>query len=299
MFSDDKTHNLASCRANLFSELDAAVADAGHEWLQQALQTIAESSQPAEDLGRYSAMAKRKLGSVRLAAAGAIDTTFAPLDIRRWTSAEAARLILLMTAVARDPEQSESIVTSYFRMGDESERIALVRGLIFFAPGAYLTELALDAGRTNNLELLAALTLDNPYPACFYDDAAFNQMVLKGLFLGLAIERVEGIEQRANPDLARMCENYVVEREAAGRAVPVDIWLAIGPFASTTGRQQMIDYLAHAEAGHRYYTALALCQRLSQDPPLAERLRQHLLNEPEPMIRKLLQDTLQVETNHK
>jgi hypothetical protein len=122
-------------------------------------------------------------------------------------------------------------------------------------------------------------------------------MVLKALFLGLAIERIEGIEQRTNPDLTRMCENYVVEREAAGRTVPNDIWLAIGPFASDTGRQQMIDYLDHENVGHRYYSTLALVQRLSQDPTLTTILKQRLETEQEPMIHKLLQDTLQAELN--
>jgi hypothetical protein len=240
-------------------------------------------------------MAKRKLGTVSLEQAAAIDTTFSPLDIRRWTIAEAARLVLLMSAIERDPDMAENIIISYYKMGDESERIALVRGLIFFAPGEYLTELALDVGRTNNLEVLAALTLDNPYPASFYSEQAFNQMVLKGLFLGLAIERIVGIEQRANPDLSRMCENYVVEREAAGRSVPVDIWLGVGPFASETGRQQMVDYLGNKDIGHRYYSALALVQRLSQDPSLKAILEQHFYTEQEPMIRKLLQDTLQID----
>jgi hypothetical protein len=285
-------HSLEASKASLFRESEPYFSESGRQWLRDAMQAIAESNQPAEDLGLYSAMAKRKLGSIWLENAGAIDTRFSPLDVRRWSTADTGRLLLLISAIERDPDQVDTVVTSYYRMGDESEHIAVIRGLIFFAPGEYLTELALDAGRTNNLELLAALALDNPYPACFYPESSFNQMVLKCLFLGLAIERVEGIEQRANPELARMCENYVVEREAAGRSVPMDIWLAIGPFASATGRQQMVDYLGHDEPGHRYYCALALGQRLSQDPSLAAILRQRLESEPDPMIRKLLQENL-------
>ena len=294
-------HKLKTSKNDLIRESEPFISESGQKWFQDALQTIAASDQVIEDLGLYSAMAKRKLGSVSLhnatTCAEVIDTNFSPLDIHRWTSADAARLILLMSAIERDPDQAESIIFSYYKMGDEAEHIALVRGLIFFAPGEYLTELALDIGRTNNLEVLAALTLDNPYPACFYSEQAFNQMVLKALFLGLAIERIEGIEQRANADLTRMCENYVGEREAAGRTVPTDIWLAIGPFASETGKQQMIDYLDHENVGHRYYSALALVQRLSQDHTLTAILKQRLATEQEPMIHKLLQDTLQAELN--
>jgi len=285
-------HKLEAKKKDLIRELEPFLSESSQQWFQETLQIIATSSNVIEDLGLYSAMTKRKLGAEPLKDAAIIDTNFSPLDIRRWSYADAARLIMLMTAIERDLEQAENIITSYYKMGDEAEHIALVQGLIFFAPADYLTELALDVGRTNNLEVLAALTLDNPYPASFYNDQAFNQMVLKGLFLGLAIERIEGIEQRANPDLTRMCENYVVERQEADRTVPADIWLAIGPFATDTGTAQMIDYLDHENVSHRYYSALALVQRLSQDETLTAILRQRLQSEQEPMIRQLLQDSL-------
>lgn len=285
-------HKLEKYKNELLRELDSYITESGRQWFRDTLQTIANSDQLIEDLGLYSAMAKRKLGSEPLKNAAVIDTTFSPLDIHRWTCADAARVMLVMTAIECKPDQAENIIRSYFKMGDEAEHIALIRSLIFFAPGDYLTEIALDAGRTNNLEVLAALTLDNPYPACFYNEHAFNQMVLKGLFLGLAIERIDGIEQRANTDLSRMCENYVVERQNADRTVPTDIWLAIGPFASETGKQQIIDHLEHNDVAHRYYSALALVQRLSQDNTLTTILEQRLAIEQEPMIRKLLQDSL-------
>lgn len=286
-------HKLEKYKNDLLKESDSYINESGRQWLKDTLQTIATSDQLIEDLGLYSAMAKRKLGSALLKNAAVIDTTFSPLDIHRWTCADASRVILVMTAIEHKPDQAENIIRSYYKMGDEAEHIALIRSLIFFAPGDYLTEIALDAGRTNNLEVLAALTLDNPYPACFYNEHAFNQMVLKGLFLGLAIERIEGIEQRANADLSRMCENYVVERQNADRTVPTDIWLAIGPFASETGKQQIIDHLDHDKVAHRYYSTLALVQRLSQDNTLTAILEQRLTKEQEPMLRKLLQDSLQ------
>jgi hypothetical protein len=297
MLSGTNKDYLNHIDAKLHTTLDGVASASGLVWLRQALETVAASKRIEEDLGRYSAMAKRKLGTARLEHAQVIDTTFSPLDIRRWSCAEAGRLALLISAVKHHPEMTEFLLRTYYRLGDESERIALVRGLIFFAPGQYLTELALEAGRTNNLEILAALTLDNPYPASFFTNQAFNQMVLKGLFLGLAIERIVGIEQRANTDLSRMCENYVVERELAGRKVPEDIWLAIAPFTSELGRTQMIKYLDHETIGHRYYCALSLCQKLSKDPTLKSLLEERLSIEKNTMIRKFLEDSLQPGTN--
>ena len=285
-------HGLATSKATLTRESAPYFSESGRDWFNQALHTLSASNQVIEDLGLYSAMAKRKLGAEKLQQAALIDNEYSALDVSRWTSAEAARLVLLMTAIECNPTQAESVINAYYRMGDESEHMALLRGLIFFAPAEYLGVIALDAGRTNNLEVLAALSLDNPYPGCFYSEDQFNQMVLKSLFLGLAIERIAGLARRANADLARMGENYVVEREEAGRPVPVDIWLAIGPCASETGRQQMIDYLEHEEIGHRYYCSLGLIQRLSQDPSLLPILKQRLDTEQESLILELLQDAL-------
>lgn len=297
MLSDTNTDYLDYIDARLYAALDGAASVSALAWLKQALETVATSARIEEDLGLYSAMLKRKLGTARLEHTQVIDTAFSPLDIRRWTSAEAGRLVLLICATKNHPEITESLLRTYYRMGDESERIALIKGLIFFTPGQYLTELALDAGRSNSLEMLAALTLDNPYPANFFSTQAFNQMVLKGLFLGLAIERVVGIDQRANADLSRMCENYVIERELAGRTVPEDIWLPIAPFASEWGRAHMIKYLDNESIGHRYYCALSLCRKLSKDPTLKPLLEGRLNIEQNTMIRKLLQDNLQLATH--
>ena len=288
----NENHSLKSGKAALIKESASYFSESGQEWFNEAQQALVASDQIIEDLGLYSAMAKRKLGEERLQQATIVDTRFSPVDISRWTSAETARLILLMTSIENNPAQAESIISAYYRMGDESEHMALIRGLIFFAPADFLSVIALDVGRTNNLKVLAALTLDNPYPACFFSEEQFNQMVLKALFLGLAIERIAGLNQRANPDLARMGENYVVEREQARRSVPVDIWLAISPCASETGRQQMIKYLNHEEIGHRYYCSLGLIQRLPKDPALLPILRQRLDTEQETLILELLQDAL-------
>jgi len=288
-----KMHSIENSKATLTRESAPYFSESGQAWLDGALHALTASNQIIEDLGLYSAMAKRKLGVESLQQAAVIDTEVAPLDVHHWSSAEAARLILLMTAIECDPAQAEDIITAYYRMGDESEHMALLRGLVFFAPADFLTVIALDAGRSNNLEILAALILDNPYPACLFNEAQFNQMVLKALFLGLAIERIEGLAKRANPDLARMGENFVIEREEAGRSVPVDIWLAIGPCASETGRLQMIDYLDHEEIGHRYYCTLSLIRRLSRDPDLLPVLRQRLDTEQETLILELLQDTFE------
>ena len=48
-------------------------------------------------------------------------------------------------------------------------------------------------------------------------------MVLKALFVGVAVDRIVGLDGRLTPELARMAADYASERRAAGRSVPSDI----------------------------------------------------------------------------
>jgi hypothetical protein len=61
-------------------------------------------------------------------------------------------------------------------------------------------------------------------------------MVLKALFVGTALGRVVAIEERANPDLARMVASYASERRAAGRPVSEDVALVERLCAAERGR---------------------------------------------------------------
>jgi hypothetical protein len=73
-----------------------------------------------------------------------------------------------------------------------------------------------------------AIACENPYPAAHFPELNFNQMVLKALFTGVALERVIGLDGRVTPELARMANDYASERRAAGRSVPADIWRVTG-----------------------------------------------------------------------
>jgi hypothetical protein len=57
-------------------------------------------------------------------------------------------------------------------------------------------------------------------------DPAFEQLVLKALFMGVPVTRILEVETRATSDLLRMIGDFAAERRAAGRSVPSDVtWL--------------------------------------------------------------------------
>ena len=90
------------------------------------------------------------------------------------------------------------------------------------APERFLG-IAVDACRSHIQPLFEAIACENPYPARHFPELNFNQMVLKVLFTGVALERVLAFENRVTTELGRMAADYASERRAAGRSVPQDI----------------------------------------------------------------------------
>ncbi len=276
-------------RQQLQQSADAAAT----QWLDTALDKISRSSDPENDLLTLSAMARRRLGSAPLGEqAGSIGTPSGPLDITYWEAGDVARILFLLQLLGSAAATESHWVESLFRHGDEMERSAVVRALVLFPAPESHKAIALEAGRCNSLMLYSALALKNPYPAAFYDEPEYNQVVLKSLFTGLKIALIVGLQRRSNRDLSRMCEDYTDERLAAGRSVPNDIWLAIGPHASTHGEALMLQFLDDDDASHRYYAALALTRRIRKNPDLAQVLSGRLSIEPEPDIRQIIENGL-------
>lgn len=273
----------------LLEALRGACSPEQAAWLQQALHELEHSSALAEDLGRYSAQARRRLGRHVLGAHHApIETSVGPVPIDDWEAGDAGRAALVLAALPRAPEPAEGLITGLFRRGDETERAALVRGLALFFPDDRLKPLAQEAGRANSLLLAGAVSQRNPYPAAYYSEPEFNQMVLKSLFVRLGTAAIVGLEARANPELSRMCSDYVDELVAAGREVPPDIWLALMPYATPEGLAHVRHFLAGEDPRHRHYAALAMGRVLDRFPELRGDLAGRHTQEPDEDVRGIL-----------
>lgn len=279
--------------ASIANTLRPSCPPEGLAWLEQAVARIASSDDVANELATLSAMARRKIGASALDQGDSVlDSPAGPVALRHWNGAEAARALLVLAAMDADPDEAPAAIDFLFRHGDETERACVVRGLALFDPGAGLKHLILEAGRANSLQLVSAASLQNPYPRAHYSEPEFNQLVLKNLFVGLPIADVLGLEERANAELARMCEDYHDERTAAGRGVPEDIWLAMAEHASARGERLMLEHLSHDSPGHRCYAATAIGQRLRRHPRLGEQLQQRLRTEADARVRDALQTAL-------
>jgi hypothetical protein len=209
----------ALLRQHLESRLDARQS----AWLQGALE-ISESTQ--NNLLRLYTEASSQLGRAPLALTEALDAAL-PLEMfAHWTLEDAGRLLLLLTRCAHHDAGAADAVAC-FEQGDTREQQSWLRGVAHLPNPAQYLPVVIETCRTNILPLFEAVACENPFPARHFPELNFNQMVLKALFNSVALARIYGLADRANPELTRMASDYADERRAAGRSIPADIGLAM------------------------------------------------------------------------
>lgn len=136
-------------------------------------------------------------------------------------------LLLLDAAGALPAERHVPLFTRLFRSGDTGERTALLRALPLLPQPERFADLAAEACRSSVQDVFEAVAVANPFAAAHLPAAAFNQMVLKAVFLGVPLAGVAGLASRRTPELARMATDFRSERRAAGRPVPADLDLLL------------------------------------------------------------------------
>ena len=174
-----------------------------------------------------------------------------------WSLDQAARVFLLLAA-GGTPDHFAARLEQLFATADVSELIAFYRGLPLYPDQPRYVNRAGEGVRTNMKAVFEAVAHGNPYPAEQFSESRWNQMILKALFIGSALQPIEGLERRWNPDLSRMLCDYAHERWAAGRPVSYELWRGVG----VHGDKAAIDDLARVLEGgtpiERQAAALAL-----------------------------------------
>ncbi len=262
------------------------------QWLESALVKVAGSQDLINDLLSYSASARRTIGEKPFTD---VNTSLqlendVSLPLHHWNRTDASRALMILQAALSNPAQTPDIIRNYFQQGDESEIATLIRILILFDDAESYKFFTREVSRTNSKPLFASLAQYNPYPAVYFTEHEFNQLVLKALFMGVAIAPVVGLQQRANPELSQMCKDYIDERVAADRHIPADIWLAYEPFAGPQGEDLILDHLTDESTEQRYYAAKALLQQKPLSPKRLQFLEKLRHNEKDPRIIALLKE---------
>lgn len=223
--------------STLSEQLENNLQDQGRIWLSNAKSKLAELDDTldaiADQYAILSATAKRHIGEALLngeIASGFNQDAYQQCDrlfLDAWTATDAARVLLLAETISSKDISADQLFQLCYRYADGGERASLIKGLALIQLSSDSTDFVIDTARTNSLELFSALAHKNPWPAIFFPEAAFNQLVLKSLFMGFNLVNVEGLRAARNTELGRMTADYVQERLDAGREIPDSIWLAV------------------------------------------------------------------------
>jgi len=145
-------------------------------------------------------------------------------SIEGWTTVRLSRVWLLTCLDASDEESFTRHIETLFDTAEMNELVALYSALPLLAyPQKWLFR-ATEAVRSNVGDVFDALVMNNPYPARYFDEAAWNQLVLKTIFNDKPVHRIVGLVERSNANLARMLSDFAHERWAAGRTVAPEVW---------------------------------------------------------------------------
>lgn len=143
---------------------------------------------------------------------------------RHWTLLDWTRAALVLRALDRLPlERLPTFVLALFERGEIGEQESLLRTLAVLPGPEQYAETALLGCRSNAHRVFEAIACENPYPVRFFSEHAFNQMVLKAIFMEVRASRIEGLATRVTDELVRMVLAYASERQAAGRPTPLDV----------------------------------------------------------------------------
>ena len=141
-----------------------------------------------------------------------------------WSIDQVGRTLLLLAFPSQDSNKYVATLNQILASADVGETIAFYQSLPLLPHPEKFQLRAAEGVRTNMTSVFNAVALKNPYPAKYLNELAWNQMVLKALFVGSPLHPIYGLEHRNNQLLCQMLVDYASERLAASRTVSSELW---------------------------------------------------------------------------
>ncbi|MDX5436082.1 MAG: EboA domain-containing protein [Pontibacter sp.] len=257
--------------------LERSSTPKGLEWLKQKMALLQSDEATPKDLYLAFSSAPRFVGKEPLRLANhdreKAEEIRAGFNTSRWNAAQTARTLLILSLPYQDKNGFQQKLETLFSTADMGELVALYAALPLLPHPELFRKRSAEGFRTNMGDVFEAVALDNPYPADYMEEDAWNQMVLKTLFVGKPLCRIYGIEKRSNAKLARMLSDYAHERWAAGRPVSPELWRPMGPYINDTLLEDIKKLFSQPNELEQEAAALVCAQ--SDSTPARELLNAH------------------------
>ena len=211
--------------ADAFREIyQARVVESEKEALNASLvDSLLNATKLSEliDVWRMIGRECRAEGATELSSGGQDYRRIAEMPLKDMMKARA--IDLMCGQWSGDPDTFTPLFKRLFQTADVSEQQLIVLVLPMLKSPERFLHVAAEATRTNIVPVFSAMALCNPFPQVYFDENQWNQMVLKAIFLGCAVNEIDGLHERHNSALSETIFQYISERHSASRSVPAAV----------------------------------------------------------------------------
>lgn len=239
-------------------------------WLQEKSGAVRNENNTAQ-LNIAFAAVPRKTGrnSFELTAneQEQLESMYKGFSINQWAADRVCRLWLLLQINDNDKQTYCAKIENLFKGAEVNELIALYSSLIILKyPEAWRLRCA-EGIRSNIGTVLEAIMYENPYPQLYLDEPAWNQLVLKAFFTEKDVNRITGLDERANKQLASILVDYAHERWAAHRTVNPLLWRLVAGFVDERNFSDITRLYTNGDLREKKAAVLA-CYQSDYEPAM-------------------------------
>src|SRR5690554_687374 len=273
----EEQRNTADIKAFLLGILTHGSSEDGLIWLEEQKQRIKGDASGLKLFTAFSQASryfKKELNRINPVAAREAERLIPGFRPAAWNRLQTARTYLLTHFQAADSEHFLKILDRLLESADMHEQEAVYAAFPLLPYQESLKLKAAEGLRTNITSVFDAIALNNPYPANYLDEKAWNQMVIKSIFLQRPLYKIVDTDRRANGDLAKILIDFAHERWAAGRNVMPELWRFVGPFLTDEDLKDVQKVIQSEEPIEQEAVLLAcsqssltLAQKLLEDHP--------------------------------
>ena len=211
-----------------------AQADQGSlKWLNDKIKKLEENKSVRDLFMSYSLLASKFDKDTKLQIQNSDSEALIFLTSHNANLLEVARIYLLIKVLEIDRDFYGPKVANIIQVADITELETFLKFLDLLPYPEMFRFTAVEALRTNISVIFDAITLNNPYPAKYFNDQQWNQMYLKAAFMERDLSKIPSVDERANADLARIISDYAHERWSASRKIDPMFWRPVSGFLNS------------------------------------------------------------------
>jgi hypothetical protein len=239
----------------LWEIISQNTSDAESDWL-----TEKGNASPIELMTAFVSSPRflsKKIVNVEIEEEKALADIVPGFSVNGWSLVRLSRVWLLTQLDETEKVSYIKNIETLFDTAEMNELVALYSALPVLAyPEQWLFR-ATDAVRSNMGFVFDAIALHNPYPARYFSELAWNQLVLKTIFNDKPVHFITGLEDRENANLALILSDFAHERWAAGRSVAPNVWRLVSKFMNEALLSDMRHLFESGQTPNQEAAALA------------------------------------------